>query len=352
MLEDLTQRRTHGHPHVAQVRRLTLVVQGLGTHASHTGEGTRHHPQDIGDLDLIGAARQTEATFGAPLGGHEATTAEVGHDGAEELGGQVLLLGEVLGTHGAVTGGQRQEGANRVLSLGRNLHPPILPYVSPNGDAVLIRVGPVFDLVSRSLYLCVGVRDDLCDFVAATLRGGVDVVQLREKDLPDSERVAAARRLLPICRDFGVPFVMNDSPELALEVGADGVHVGQDDASVARCRELLGADAIVGLSTHADSEFDAGLREPVTYLSAGPIVATPTKAGREGTGVDYAVRATARSHVPVFVTGGVSADNVGALVDAGLRHFVVVRHLTEATNPEVAARSLRSRLDDALARVD
>lgn len=203
-------------------------------------------------------------------------------------------------------------------------------------------------MASRSLYLCVGVRDDMADFLPAVLRGGVDVVQLREKVAPDEVRLAQARLMVPLCRDVGVPFVMNDSPELALAVGADGVHVGQDDASVSHCRQVLGPDAIVGLSTHADEEFDAGLREAVDYLSAGPIVATPTKQGRAGTGVDYAVRAQARSARPVFVTGGVTDQNVAALVARGLRHFVVVRFLTESHDPEGSARALRHALDDAL----
>jgi thiamine-phosphate pyrophosphorylase len=209
-------------------------------------------------------------------------------------------------------------------------------------------VVPVFDLATRSLYLCVGQRDDMASFLASVLRGGVDIVQLREKNLSDDVRVDLARVMLPICRDFGVPFIMNDSAELAHAVGADGVHVGQDDDSVARCRELLGPDAIIGLSTHADHEFDEGLLEPVTYLSAGPIVETPTKEGRPGTGVDYASRAQARSALPVFVTGGVTDQNVGELVAQGLRHFVVVRFLTESTDPEKSARSLRQALDFAL----
>jgi thiamine-phosphate pyrophosphorylase len=209
-------------------------------------------------------------------------------------------------------------------------------------------VVPVFDLATRSLYLCVGQRDDMASFLASVLRGGVDIVQLREKNLSDDVRVDLASMMVPICHDFGVPFIMNDSAELAHAVGADGVHVGQDDDSVARCRELLGPDAIIGLSTHADHEFDEGLLEPVTYLSAGPIVETPTKEGRPGTGVDYASRAQARSALPVFVTGGVTDQNVGELVAHGLRHFVVVRFLTESTDPEKSARSLRQALDFAL----
>lgn len=189
----------------------------------------------------------------------------------------------------------------------------------------------------------------MSDFLPAVLRGGVQVVQLREKELPDDQRIAAARIMLPICRDFNVPFIMNDSPELALEVGADGVHVGQDDVSVAYCRELLGGEAIVGLSTHATTEFDAALALPATYFSAGPIVATPTKIGREPTGPEYAVRCQSHSDRPVFVTGGVNAEVIGDLVNAGLRYFVIVRALTEAPDPETAARQLRDALDRALA---
>jgi thiamine-phosphate pyrophosphorylase len=207
----------------------------------------------------------------------------------------------------------------------------------------------VFDLASRRLYLCVGARGDMADFLPAVLRGGVDIVQLREKDLGPAEQLAAAQVMLPICRDFDVPFVMNDSPELAADAGADGVHVGQDDVSVAHCREVLGDEAIVGLSTHSTAEFGAALPQPTSYFSAGPIEPTPTKLGRPGTGLDYAVESQARTEKPVFVTGGVNEFNVPALVVAGLRHFVVVRALTEAPEPEAAARRLRSALDDALA---
>ena len=209
----------------------------------------------------------------------------------------------------------------------------------------------MFDLSQRRLYLCVPIRDDLDEFVRDCVTGGVDIVQLREKDADVETITAAARRLVPVCADLGVPFIVNDDPAIALAVGADGVHVGQDDLSVAHCREVLGPDAIVGLSTHASEEFDAALPQAATYLSAGPIVPTPTKPGRPGTGLDYAVASTARSDRPVFVTGGVTDENVTSLVHAGLRHFVVVRYLTESPNPKQAAQSLRRRLDEALSAV-
>jgi thiamine-phosphate pyrophosphorylase len=203
----------------------------------------------------------------------------------------------------------------------------------------------------RHFYLCVPHRDDWATFLPAVLRGGVDVVQLREKDLDDECRIADAKIMGPICRSFDVPFLMNDSPELAVLVGADGVHVGQEDASVSHCRALLGPEAIVGLSTHSTNEFDEALNQSATYFSAGPIVATPTKPGRSGTGANYAIASQARSDRPVFVTGGVNAENVAELVAAGLRHFVVVRALTEASDPEAAATRIRVALDAALSTV-
>lgn len=203
-------------------------------------------------------------------------------------------------------------------------------------------------IASRHLYLCIGHRADMAEFLPSVLRGGVDVVQLREKVLPLEAQRAAAKIMMPICRDFAVPFIMNDSPEVALELGADGVHVGQDDVTVAYCRELLGPEAIIGLSTHAPEEFDEALGTSATYISAGPIVPTPTKAGREGTGVDYAIDAQRRSDRPVFVTGGVNATNIGQLVQLGLKHFVIVRALSESLAPEQDARLLRATLDEAL----
>jgi thiamine-phosphate pyrophosphorylase len=121
--------------------------------------------------------------------------------------------------------------------------------------------------------------------------------------------------------------------------------------SVDDCRKLLGPTALVGLSTHSIEEFDTALGQDATYFSAGPIVPTPTKLGRAGTGVEYAAGSQLRSVRPVFVTGGVNATNVASLVGAGLRHFVVVRALTEATAPAQAARELREALDDALSAV-
>lgn len=203
------------------------------------------------------------------------------------------------------------------------------------------------DLTGRRLYLCTPDRPDLAEFVAACIEGGVDVVQLRDKELGARPLLARARVVAKVCRDLGVPFILNDRPDLALEAEADGVHVGQDDAPVALARRIVGPDAIVGLSTHSLEDLAGARDEEVSYLSAGPVAPTPTKPGRAGTGTDYVSRATARASVPVFVTGGVTPETIPALSSAGVRRFVVVRYLTQAPDARHAARALRDAIDRA-----
>lgn len=203
-------------------------------------------------------------------------------------------------------------------------------------------------LADRRLYLCTPDRPDLAQFLEACITGGVDVVQLRDKLLEARPLLQRARLAALVCRDWGVPFVLNDRADLALEAGADGVHLGQDDAPPRLARRILGHGALVGLSTHAASELDAAAREPVDYVSAGPVERTPTKPGRPGTGVDYLQYAAAKSRRPWFVTGGVRPEAVRDLVAAGARRFVVVRWLTQAPDARAAAAALRRAIDAAL----
>jgi len=209
----------------------------------------------------------------------------------------------------------------------------------------------VGDLGPRRLYLCTSDRPDLTAFLAACMRGGVDVVQLRDKELPARQIIRRAREVAAVCADFGVPFILNDRPDLALACGAAGVHVGQDDTPPDVARGILGPDAIIGLSTHAPTEWDGAGTEPVDYLSAGPVHATPTKPGRPGTGESYlAYVASTRlgSLRPWFVTGGVTPETIPAMAAAGARRFVAVRYLTEAGDPEGAARALGDAIDRAI----
>ena len=212
-----------------------------------------------------------------------------------------------------------------------------------------------FDVARCSFYLCTPDRDDLEHFVSECIAGGVDIVQLREKHLEARELIGRAALLKNVCADHDVPFILNDRPDLALEVDADGVHVGQDDAPVHLARRILGDAKIIGLSTHESGEFAAGLHEHVSYLSAGPIVETPTKPGREATGTKFISNARALADVasgglgplPFFVTGGVTPEAIPQIVAAGGTRFVVVRYLTESQSPRQSARKVREALDRA-----
>ncbi len=203
---------------------------------------------------------------------------------------------------------------------------------------------------SRCLYLCTADRPDLSDFLTECLRGGVDIVQLRDKVLDARPLLARAEVAREVCAQFGVPFILNDRPDLALACGADGVHVGQDDVPPSVARRILGDQAIIGLSTHARTEWDGAVHEPVDYYSAGPVEPTPTKPGRAGTGLGYlqyvASTPTGR-HSPWFVTGGATPETIPAMAAAGARRFVVVRYLTESTDPQARARALRRAIAES-----
>lgn len=204
-------------------------------------------------------------------------------------------------------------------------------------------------LDGRRLYLCTADRPDLERFLAACIRGGVDVVQLRDKALDARPLLERARLALGVCRGLGVPFVLNDRPDLALEVGADGVHLGQEDAPPALARRILGPDAIVGHSTRGGDQLAAAASEPVDYVSVGPVLPTATHPTREAIGFDVLRDAASTSGMPFFVTGNVRPDTVGPMIDAGARRFVVVRWLTESGDPEAAARAVRTAIDQGIA---
>jgi thiamine-phosphate pyrophosphorylase len=179
----------------------------------------------------------------------------------------------------------------------------------------------------------------------AALRGGVDMVQLREKELDDEALLQAAARFRALCDEHGALFWLNDRPDLALAAHADGVHVGQDDQAPGEVRELVGDQLLIGLSTHSPEQFDAALGSEADQLSVGPVWETPTKAGRPAAGLEY-VRYAAEhgGDAPWFAIGGIDEGNVGEVVEAGARRVVVVRAIRDAADPEAAARALREAL--------
>ena len=174
------------------------------------------------------------------------------------------------------------------------------------------------------------------------LRGGVDMVQLRDKDADDDAVLRAAARFRALCDEHGALLWLNDRPDLARAAGADGVHLGQDDTPVDEARDQLGPDVLIGLSTHSPAQFDAALRSGADQLSVGPVWETPTKAGRPAAGLDYVRYAAEHAgDAPWFAIGGIDASNVGDVVAAGARRIVVVRAIRDAADPERAAAGLR-----------
>jgi len=201
------------------------------------------------------------------------------------------------------------------------------------------------------LYLVCGARGDgrgdLRAFLDAALRGGVDVIQLREKDpaFTDDALLAAARTFRAAADAHGALFVLNDRPDLADAAQADGVHVGQDDMSVADARALVGEDVLLGRSTHTPAQVEDAAVADVDYFAVGPVHATPTKPGRPAVGLELIRHAaSAPRALPWFAIGGIDATNVGDVVAAGATRVVVVRALTAAADTEATARALRGAL--------
>jgi thiamine-phosphate pyrophosphorylase len=178
----------------------------------------------------------------------------------------------------------------------------------------------------------------------AALGGGVDIVQLREKELGREEIERSARTFRRLCDTYSTLFIVNDDPYLAQTCNADGVHVGQDDTSAATARELLGSEAIVGLSTHSEEQLAASGGEPVDYVSVGPIWETPTKLGRPGVGLGLIGHAAANAPHPFFAIGGIDPTNAADIVAAGARRLCVVRAIRDAKEPAAAAAALRGSL--------
>lgn len=179
------------------------------------------------------------------------------------------------------------------------------------------------------------------------LAGGVDIVQLRAKRQPLETVAALARQLQPMATAAGVPFILNDHPHLGAELGLDGVHVGQDDLSVAEARRLLGPGRIVGKSTHSLAQATAATAEGPDYIGFGPLFATPTKPDYTPIGTGDIQRAHERVALPIFCIGGIKRENLAAVLAAGARRVVIVSGILQA--PEIAAycREVKELLGNA-----
>jgi thiamine-phosphate pyrophosphorylase len=192
-------------------------------------------------------------------------------------------------------------------------------------------------LSEARLYLVCGAQPD--GFLHAALRGGVDIVQLRIKEGSEDDILDAARRFRGICEEHDALFILNDRPDLVEAAGADGVHLGQDDSAPAEARHVVGPARLIGRSTHTPAQIDCA--EDVDYIGVGPVHETPTKPGRAAVGLQLVRYAATHARIPFFAIGGIDTANVESVRSAGAERIAVVRALTEAADPEEAARDLR-----------
>jgi thiamine-phosphate pyrophosphorylase len=204
-------------------------------------------------------------------------------------------------------------------------------------------------LSEARLYLCTDARErqqDLPAFLDAVLSSGVDIVQLRQKNLEAAQELRFLEVLRASCDRHGALLAVNDRADVAYAAGADVLHLGQQDLPVAVARQLLGTGPLIGLSTHAPAETMAATAMPgVDYFCAGPVWATPTKPGRPAAGIElirYAAGLPASR--PWFGIGGISHGNLDEVLAAGARRVVVVRAITEAADPAAATAQLAARL--------
>jgi len=206
-------------------------------------------------------------------------------------------------------------------------------------------------LAVARLYVVTGAREalgDLPQFLEAILSAGVAAVQLREKEAEAGDLLRWGAVFRAAAGRHGALFVVNDRPDVALALGADGVHLGQDDLPVPFVRELVGPDVLIGLSTHDAAQLAAAPPE-ADYVCVGPVHQTPTKPGRPATGVELVRAAAEREGRPWFAIGGIDRETLPAVVSAGARRVAVVRAVTDAPDPGAAARDLLAGLEAASA---
>jgi thiamine-phosphate pyrophosphorylase len=222
------------------------------------------------------------------------------------------------------------------------------PVPDPTGEQRRAR------LADARLYLvcdCMPNNRDLSEFLLEAIAGGVDVVQLREKHLEDSFLAEAAGVAADVCDANGALFILNDRPDIAAMTRVDGVHIGQEDMSVAEARAIVGPDMLLGLSTHTPSEIDAAVQldsegKPyVDYIGVGPVHATPTKLGRPAVGVELVSYASTHAHVPFFAIGGIDSESIATVLNAGATRVCALRAICNSDDPELAAQTLRSALE-------
>lgn len=189
--------------------------------------------------------------------------------------------------------------------------------------------------------------EDLADVCRRVLEGGATFLQVREKEMMAADFAREAARLQALCREYGVPMVVNDSVEIALEIGADGVHVGQSDIQGRDIRAMLGPDKILGISARTVEEAAAAQQAGADYLGVGAVFGTSTKKNALTLSVEQLREIAAAVTIPVVAIGGVQAHNLPLLTASGAAGAAVVSAIFAADDPGAAAAHLRQLADEA-----
>lgn len=206
-------------------------------------------------------------------------------------------------------------------------------------------------LNEKKLYLVTNsdnfeTEDGFLDAVASALEGGVDILQLREKNRPANQVLELGKKVKLLCAQYDTTFIVNDRIDIAFALKADGVHLGQDDLDVKSAREILGENAIVGISTHAPEQALKAIEDGADYIGVGPVFSTPTKEGRTPVGLEYVQWASKNVNIPAFGIGGIDLENIEEVLKAGLKKIAVVRAIINAKSPRKAAEKFLEKLEN------
>lgn len=179
--------------------------------------------------------------------------------------------------------------------------------------------------------------DEFLDAVASALEGGVEIVQFREKNMPAKRMIELGKKIKQLCVEYSATFIVNDRADIAAIVGADGVHIGQDDMDVKSAREILGENAIVGVSTHTPEQALNAIEDGADYIVVGPVFTTSTKKDTNHVGLEYVKWVSENITLPAFGTSGINLENCSKIFDAGLKRIAVTRAIIYAASPCKAA---------------
>lgn len=202
-------------------------------------------------------------------------------------------------------------------------------------------------LENRRLYMLIGNRPDMSEVIENALAGGVDMVQLRLKNVSDRDFLASAERVRKIVDRFSALLIINDRPDIAAIAGADGVHLGQDDLPISEARQVVGSGRLIGISTHSPDQLRRAISSGADYVGVGPTFPSSTKSFDCFPGLDFVRESSALSPIPTFAIGGITIGNLPEVLSSGARRVAVGAAVAEADNPRAAAERFRAMLESS-----